>query len=550
MYVVTVYNDDFSFEIQNQTEKLYSGQIVKGINTIDSFTFSLLPSNVGFYALRDFKTLVSVYNTRKKRYEFWGRVLCSTSSMSESGLITKDFTCESFFGYFCDSQQTYVNTKNWTVRGLLQHILDVHNGQLEADKRFVLGEVTVTDDNDNLYLGIQRKNTWETLKEKLLDKLGGEFRFRVVDGVNYLDYMPEIGETRVTAIALSRNMKAITRELDPTSLVTRLIPLGAKLSEGSEERLTIAEVNGGVDYIDDTEAIELYGLHIGYVEFDGVTVASNLLRKGREWLIANNKVPVKYSITALDLSLLGLDIDDFDCGNYHPVQNALLGIDDVARIIKKTIDVAIEVQSTIEVGDNFKTLSDIQREQFNKLAAIDQLQSTTNKLEGQIKETENSVTELERAVVEQRTEILSDSEKIILQALEQYVLTSNYAEYQETIAAQLALLSSELSLQFTRAMAEIENVDGDLQSKYNTITKYFQFDINGLTIGQSDSPFKVVIDNDRYSMYAYGVEVLWIANGEVYAPEITVTHKLTLFDLVFTQDDDGTINADFVGGDA
>lgn len=553
MYIVTLYNDNRVLEIHNQTEKLYSGQVVKGINTIDSFSFSLLPSNVGFYALRDFMTLVSVYNTRKKRYEFWGRVLCSTSSMSESGLITKDITCESFFGFFCDSLQTYVDTQNWTVKGLLQHILNVHNSQLEESKHFALGEVTAEDNNDNLYLGIQRKNTWETLKEKLLDKIGGEFRFRVVDGVTYLDYLQEIGETRTTEIALSRNMKAITKELDPTSFVTRLYPLGAKLSEDREERLTIAEVNNGLEYIDDVDAIAMYGIHVGYIEFDDVKAASNLLRKGREWLTSNNKVPVKYSITALDLSLLGLDIDDFDVCNYHPIKNALLGIDDVARIIKKTIDVCEEVKSTIEVGENFKTLSDIQREQYDKIVSagstIEQLKSETEKLQEEIKNTTSEIDGIVQEVSEQRTSVINDAEKIIFSALERYVLTTNYEEFVSTVSAQLQLLSDELSLQFTRAMEEIASVDGDLQTKYSTITKYFTFDINGLTIGQADSPYKVVIDNDRYSMLVNGVEVLWIANGEVYTPEITITHKMQLFGFQITQDDDGTINCDYIGGD-
>ena len=46
--------------------------------------------------------------------------------------------------------------------------------------------------------------------------------------------------------------------------------------------------------------------------------------------------------------------------NYHPIINPLLGIDDVARIIKKNLDVCEEVKSTIEIGDSFKSLSDIQ----------------------------------------------------------------------------------------------------------------------------------------------------------------------------------------------
>ena len=370
MYIVKILNNgEQPLEIHGHKQKLSSGSVVKGINSIDSFTFSLSPKNSGFHRLREFKTLVEVYNTNKRRYEFQGRVLYAPDSMDESGFIKKEAICESFLGYLCDSQQEYRVEQNWTVTGLLQHFINVHNSQVESEKHFTLGIVTVTDPNNNLYVGVQRENTWEALKKKLIDVLGGELQVRVVSGKLYLDYLTKIGETKTTAIALSRNMKAITREKNPTAFITRLIPLGAKIGE-TEERLTISSVNDGKNYIDDEQAIAAYGIHVGYAEFDDVTDASNLLRKGRKWLAENNKVQTKYSITALDLSLLGLDIDDFDVYNYYPIKNHLLGIDDTARVIKRNTNICEESKSTIEIGDNFKTLSDLQKEQSNKLELV------------------------------------------------------------------------------------------------------------------------------------------------------------------------------------
>lgn len=416
MYIVELQNGAIKTEIHGLDQKMKSGNVVKGINCIDSFSFSIIPFSTGFNAINDFQTLVTVFNTNKNRYEFQGRVLYSKTDMDKNGLITKEVTCESFFGFLCDSVQKYVEEKNWNVRELLQHIIDTHNSQVEEYKRFAIGEVSEDlDPNDNLYVGIQRENSWKTVEEKLLNKLGGEIRFRVVDGVIYLDYLKKIGVTRATKIELSRNMKAITRESDPSSFITRLIPLGAKLtktitntdSEGNEttetvtteERLDITSVNNGVDYIDNDVAIQVYGIHVGYVEFDDVKDASNLLRKGNEWLAENSKVQVKYSITALDLSLLGLDIDDFDVHNYHPIVNPLLGIDDTARIIKKNINICEEIQSTIEVGDNFKTLSDLQMEQAGKLDSIinnvTKLEGTTNNLKDKVSNVETKVNRFE-----------------------------------------------------------------------------------------------------------------------------------------------------------
>lgn len=557
MYIVKLKNDAIETEIHGVKEKLNSGSVVKGINTIDSFSFSMHPFNAGFHAIHDFLTLVSVYNTNKNRYEFQGRVIYSSSSMDESGLLSKEAVCESYLGFLCDSQQKYMETQNWTVEGLLEHILTIHNSQVEEYKQFTIGEVTVTDPNNNLYVGIQREDSWKTIKTKLIDKLGGEITFRVVDGVNYLDYVEKRGATLSTEIALSKNMKAITREDNPLDYVSRVIPLGAKLtdSEGktTEERLDITSVNGGTNYIESEEALQAYGKRYATVLFDDVTVASNLLAKGKAWIAENNRVQIKYSISALDLSLLGLDINDFDVCNYHPIKNELLGINDVARIIKKTVNVVDEKASTFEVGDNFKTLSDLQIERDEALAsAVVTIQNAQNELMSYVSnEVETSSSELKEIVIEQNTTMTNDFEQILFNALQSYTETGDFEAYQETVQSQLQLLAEQMALQFTETTKHIEEVNGVLQEQLNIVTKYFTFDINGLTIGQVDNPNKLVLDNDVISILVNGVVVQsFDAQGQALIPELNITKRLNLFGYVIEEDANGNVNCTYAGGES
>ncbi|MBQ2895037.1 MAG: phage tail protein [Clostridia bacterium] len=532
MYIVKIVNNGITTEMHGERQKLASGSIVKGINTIDAFTCSLFPNSPAFNNLHEFTTLVNIFNTKKNRYEFYGRLLYSNPSMSESGLITKDLTFESYLGFLCDSQQPYVAERNWTVRELLTHIVDVHNSQLESYKHFVVGEITVTDPNDNLYLGIQRKNTFETIKEKLIDNLGGELQLRVVDGINYLDYLERIGEQKATKIALSHNMKSIAKEKDPSDYITRLIPLGAKLSveetitddEGetttqtvqTEERLEITSVNGGVNYIDDTEAIAEYGLHIGYVEWDDVTEPSILLTKARAWLADNNKVKIKYSINTLDLSLLGLDIDDFDVGNSYPVENSLLGIDDIARVIKKNIDVCEEVSSAIEVGENFKTIHELivgnQKANNDMQAAIVDIRSNYATNQVMTDETVKLTSLIEQSIA-----------SVLLTVSETYTTKEADEEYKETVSAQFGVLSDEIIAKFTTATEQIVNVDGDLQTKFAELYKYISFSgDNAITIGGS-SGITLTVDNDNGIIFSKdGVQFGWWDGVDFHTGNIVV----------------------------
>lgn len=373
MYQVKIINQENEMIIHNSyngqnAKKFKSGSIVKGINTIDSFSFAIYPNNPGFSMLNEYTTRIEVFNTKKNKYEFQGRVLKPKNFMDSNGLVYKEVVCESCFGYLCDSKQKYVAEKNWTVEELFTHIIECHNSQVEDYKKFKIGKIEVTEKNDNIYIGIQRETTWKTINDKLISTIGGEVKFRKEEDGLYIDYLLEIGYMSNTTIELAKNMKSISKESDPTSFISRLIPLGAKLKvqndQGtqvdSEERVGIESVNGGLDYIDDVTACNKYGIIVGYAYFDDITEPSDLLTKGYEYLKENNKIHNKFSISAVDLSLIGKAVDDFDVGNYHLIKNKLINVEEILRITKKTVNIISPTSSTLEFGDTFKSLSDIQ----------------------------------------------------------------------------------------------------------------------------------------------------------------------------------------------
>src|SRR5699024_7656044 len=110
-------------------------------------------------------------------------------------------------------------------------------------------------------------------------------------------------------------------------------------TDASEARLTIEDVNNGLPYIDDPALIAEFGIQGGNKVWDDITLPSRLLSTGNNWL-ANQKVAhTQYDISALDLSLIGLDIDNFDVGNSHELINPLMEIDEELRIVGKTIDI-------------------------------------------------------------------------------------------------------------------------------------------------------------------------------------------------------------------
>ena len=80
-------------------------------------------------------------------------------------------------------------------------------------------------------------------------------------------------------------------------------------------------------------------------------------------------------MTALDLATIGLDIDTFKVGNYHPLIVEIFDIDYLVRIIEKTIIIENPQKSSITLGDKEEDIKQYQisiKKQANKAAEIEE----------------------------------------------------------------------------------------------------------------------------------------------------------------------------------
>lgn len=356
MFIVTITNGAENTIIHSDgTGRISGGKVAKSINAVDSFSFTIYPNNAGYDFLKPLTTAVKVYDESTDKDIFIGRVLKCPDSMDERGLICRKVTCEGRLGWLYDSVQPYIEYKMVGISTVLSSFLSKHNSQVGADKRIELGQVTVTASNNYTYTANWDK-TMDVIADKLIGKFGGEIQLRDKDGKVYIDYLENIGHGTDTTIELAINLKTISREVDETAVITRLYPLGAKLTD-SEKRLTIGTVNGGKDYIEDSSLVAKYGIISGTQIWDDVTLASNLLSKGKEYLKSVNRAKVQYQITALDLSRIDKHIEQFELGCWYRVKNSLMGIDEDLRIVGISIDLDNPQASQLTFGDRFETLS-------------------------------------------------------------------------------------------------------------------------------------------------------------------------------------------------
>lgn len=374
MYTIKAFVDGKEYMIHNPRVKaLIVGDpyYQKGDNVNGQAEFSVYPTHPYYQYVKKLTTDIVFYKDGVEK--FAGRVLYD----DEDSKGVKKVFVEGELAYFCDSIQRPAVYHNISVKNYLKTVIDNHNSQVEERKQFTLGRVSVTDPNDSLYRYANWETTRETLKDKLVDRLGGHLVIRKEDGIRYLDYLndDEFYTQNSQEIRFGKNLLDYSKNMDASDLVTCVIPLGAKLEESSieglEERLTIKEVNGGVDYVSDDSAVAAYGRIYKTVTWDDVKVASNLMKKGREYLKSVQFENMVLELKAIDLNLTDDDIQEFEVGDLIRCVSPPHGLDSklplsslkvyISNFAKNTITLGTEKQSNTYTSSNSHTAEEIEK---------------------------------------------------------------------------------------------------------------------------------------------------------------------------------------------
>lgn len=360
MYTIKAYVDGKEYTIHDARVKALTvggnPYFEVGDNVNGSATFKVFPTHPYYDKVKKLTTDIVIY--RDDEPEFYGRVLYDDEDFSG----TKKVFVEGELAFLCDSIQRPKVYHNISVKAYVQDLIDIHNAQVEERKQFVVGRVTVKDSNDSLYRYSNYEDTRTAFKDKLTSRLGGHLVIRHEDGLRILDYLSdEDYYTRNTqGIRFGKNLLDFSKNMDASDLVTCVIPLGAKLDEEdqdpaleaiSEQRITIASVNGGVDYVTDDNAVKEYGKIYKTVTWDDVTLPENLKKKGEEYLKSAQFEKMVLEVKAIDLNLTDDSFQQFEVGNKIQCVSTPNGLDKEFPLTKKKVYITSFKNNTVTLGD-------------------------------------------------------------------------------------------------------------------------------------------------------------------------------------------------------
>ena len=423
------------------------------------------------------------------------------------------------------------------VEFFFRWILSQHNAQVTAEQQIKPGVVTVSDPNNYITRSSEEYATaMTTISDKLLkSSLGGNLLIRYEDDGNYLDYYAALPLTNTQTVEFAENLLDLSSETDGADIYTAILPEG-------KDGLTIGNLPDG-DLTDDLvksgkiiyskSGVATYGRITRHIKWDDVTVDTNLRSKAKAALADNGlSMPETITCKAVDLGWQE-GIQHFRVGRMTALVSTPHGYSASYPLMELAPDILDPGNTQITLGATQRTYTGSQ---------IDAARNVGNRIESTRKEltdrVDGSASQVILATQQQITDLQHNVNSIILSALENYVETGDFNSYKEEVGTKLSVLTDQLSIDITKVTERIDNVNGDLQAKYDSITKAFRFTSDGLIIGESGNEILLRLDNDVLQFVRNNTPELQITAEGVEATRVKVS-ILIIGNVIHQADENG-----------
>ena len=508
---------------------VFQPELTQKKNEPGELTFTIPKEHPHYGVLEKLKSRIKVY--RDDTLIWVGRAIEDERDLYENRKVV----AEGFLAYLLDSILRPF-TMDGTAAEIWDYILTQHNGQVNVNQRFVLGN---SDLSGSVSIAIKDYlSAWQVLKTSLLDPLGGYLIVRFDETENLvLDYLTDVPDTSTQRIEFGENLIELLLSKNASETYTACIPLGASLRDvdpesESDARLTIASVNEGQDYLIDTALAAEYGVifaPIGSTTWDEISDASILMNQGRDWLSgtgARFKQTIK--LTAVDLHNADANVESFQFLDKVVVSCGALCPEETYVLSELSIPLNNPASTGIVLGDSRPSLIGEEIRQNtsvkNRVASIEADYTT----HGEIKE-------IVQEQITQNTSILQSAQQIILTALEDYVRTQDFVALQNTIQTSFSIIAGTIEANFTETASRISTLNGETSQQFESVRSFIRLISSGIVIGRSTSAIKLKLENDVLYFFSGSEDsvttdsaIAYFSSGKLYVNDVQVLSSLRI----------------------
>lgn len=491
-------------------------------------TITMPPSHPSYNSFTSYKTIVTIY--RDDILLFRGRALYPEDAFDN----TRTITCEGERGFFLDSIiRPYLYQDEPSA--IFTDLVEQHNAQVEADKRFQVGTITATDPNDYVRLESSKAEQTSDAIGKLLERVGGYLVFTTnTSGQRVVNWYDELNYRSDQAIEFGSNLLDFSRSGANTDMATVIVPYGAK-DEATGIRVTIEEANNGVDHIQDDEAVELRGSIVKAVYWDDVTSPYNLLTKAQQYLASSKMIVQSLSLSAVDLSVIDKNIDTFQVGDLVQVRSKPHAVDELFLLQERTYDLLNPANDTVVLGKETATLTgaDVMGDKGN----LNEIHRTENDIRDDVMHEISGV--IEEVTRVSSSLIKQASDEIRMEVSETYATNDSI---DSKVATAMTQTAQEFEFKFESLEKTVDENDAEARERYEAIEKYIRFVDGNIVLGEAGNELVLRIEHDRISFLDAGAEVAYFSNQKLYVTDSQILHSLQIGQFIFLPRRNGNLS--------
>ena len=504
-----------------------------GLNKGGTATIILPPEHPAYNEFISYRSVVTIY--RDGRLRFRGRALYPTDDFN----LTRTITCEGERCFLRDGihrPYEYLDTP----ANIFTEVIGLYNAQVEEFKQFVIGTIEGIS-TDAIVLENEEAETFSATVDKLVELCGGYIVFTTNhEGQRVINWYADINYSNQQTIEFGQNLMDFSRTTANSDLATVIVPYGAK-DETEGGRLTIASVNGGLDFIRDDEAIALRGVIAKAVYWDEIVTPDALLTKAQQYLNTSKNLISSLELTAIDLSLLDKNIDSFMVGDIIKVRSKPHGVvDEFYQLTEQNIDFLNPQNDRITLGKNTASLTGAD------VVSARKSDTTIRRLNHSIKSDYNVNTDVivESLKTELSSLIQQTSEALMFQVSEEFATQD---EVKEAITSTMTQLSDSFEFLFTELHTKVDTNDVEAREQFTEIKKYIRFEDGNIILGEADNEITLRIENDRISFIDDGAEVAYFSNKQLTVRDGAFLNSMRIGAFAFIPRDNGNLSLVKVG---
>ena len=229
-------------------------------------------------------------------------------------------------------------------------------------------------------------------------------------------------------------------------------------------------------------------------EFEGERIEWKILDNPFVDLIREN------IITDVASHIIGLTIVPYSLNNF--IDDFIYDLNDVISVPDNKGNVfnavVLEYETSSRIKSNIKASTQTETTTDYKIAGT--VKQSISKVQLQVDHNTQEISSLATKIGDTetlKTEIIQNQDRILMDALKEYVTTGDFETFKTTISTQFEQTADSFNFNFNNITQQINALNGDTQEQFTEISKYIRFENGNIILGEANNKLILKIQNNK-----------------------------------------------------